>query len=750
MSPNSYCSEHAARAAMWRQRANRRKRPVDNSGPLLEHLLHYSPELEKSLGRALPQANVISSSNQPSRVLDYDYSSESDQEPIQVDQAWRGDGDSDAESIDSEQEDPLKHAGVYTAEEVALITREKLIRLQSLYIDQFKRLQHLLKEKRRKYLTAKKMEQDILGSVIPSTDEDLDSSDKEKLRTLHATKRYRKRHGAEALLQSRSNERRIAASESHLVTKPTPPPRCNIIIDGERCSHNVVPMSRFCLQHILHDPHQVLFQHCSHSTGGIEICDKPVAMGMDRTTCVLHSPLPPQRFKIPEKEEEMIVEEVKPDVMQIDVEEDDNKPVEVTALEGKGQTQNLPETAKGGAEGAKEESLGNQETTGLADETPATSDQPTTQASQPYLRIYHLKKAHVIFPPWIRREVKGRGQHGGPSDLLQSRLLFRNELTQKVQAMLGGPSLLASLVVRCRSCCRLQRRTFFWRSPAKLSYDVVRPAEVSPRREVPRHIQKPPYAENGIAPLWREDIEIKDEKTMVGMRAAGKLARKILVLAGQSLQVGMTTDEIDRLVHESTVSHGAYPSPLNYGGYPKSVCTSVNNVACHGIPDSRPLQNGDIINIDVTVYYNGFHGDTSETFLVGNVDEAGCTLVDVARRCRDKAITVCSPGTQFCEIGRTISSVAKETGLTVSPNFIGHGIGAFFHGPPEINHIANSLPGTMEAGMAFTIEPIIMEGSHQITILEDGWTAVSVDNGRSAQFEHTVLITEEGVEILTA
>ncbi|XP_019632235.1 PREDICTED: methionine aminopeptidase 1D, mitochondrial-like [Branchiostoma belcheri] len=316
--------------------------------------------------------------------------------------------------------------------------------------------------------------------------------------------------------------------------------------------------------------------------------------------------------------------------------------------------------------------------------------------------------------------------------------------------MLGGPSLLASLVVRCRSCCRLQRRTFFWRSPAKLSYDVVRPAEVSPRRDVPGHIQKPPYAESGIAPLWREDIEIKDEETMVGMRAAGKLARKILVLAGQSLQVGMTTDEIDRLVHESTVSHGAYPSPLNYGGYPKSVCTSVNNVACHGIPDSRPLQNGDIINIDVTVYYNGFHGDTSETFLVGNVDEAGCTLVDVARRCRDKAITVCRPGTQFCEIGRTISSVAKETGLTVSPNFIGHGIGAFFHGPPEINHIANSLPGTMEAGMAFTIEPIIMEGSHQITILEDGWTAVSVDNGRSAQFEHTVLITEEGVEILTA
>ncbi|XP_066300726.1 KAT8 regulatory NSL complex subunit 2-like isoform X1 [Branchiostoma lanceolatum] len=382
-SPNSYCSEHAARAAMWRQRANRRKRPVDNSGPLLEHLLHYSPELEKSLGRALPQANVISSSNQPSRVLDYDYSSESDQDPIQVDQAWRGDGDSDAESIDSEQEDPLKHAGVYTAEEVALITREKLIRLQSLYIDQFKRLQHLLKEKRRKYLTAKKMEQDILGSVIPSTDEDLDSSDKEKLRTLRATKRYRKRHGAEALLQSRSNERRIAASESHLVSKPTPPPRCNIIIDGERCSHNVVPMSRFCLQHVLHDPHQVLFQHCSHSTGGIEICDKPVAMGMDRTTCVLHSPLPPQRFKMPEKEEEMIVEEVKPDVMQIDVEEDDSKPVEVTGSEGKGQTCDLTEAATiSGAEGTKEESLGNQETATVGDGTPATFNQPTTQASQ--------------------------------------------------------------------------------------------------------------------------------------------------------------------------------------------------------------------------------------------------------------------------------------------------------------------------------------------------------------------------------
>ncbi|CAG01992.1 unnamed protein product, partial [Tetraodon nigroviridis] len=274
----------------------------------------------------------------------------------------------------------------------------------------------------------------------------------------------------------------------------------------------------------------------------------------------------------------------------------------------------------------------------------------------------------------------------------------------------------------------------------------------------------------------------------------------------------MTTEEIDCLVHQEIIDHNAYPSPLRYGGFPKSVCTSVNNVVCHGIPDSRPLQNGDIVNIDVTVYLDGYHGDTSETFLVGEVDEAGQRLVETARRCRDEAIAACTPGAKLSVIGNTIrytqiktnspdstnvgitpacppivflspagSEIAQASGFQVCPYFIGHGIGSHFHCHPEIWHhgmvmcvhvlyyfliyhllntlfrlclnslcfLANDNDMTMDEGMAFTIEPIVMEGSVEYKILKDKWTAVSVDDKRSAQFEHTVVVTAEGVDILT-
>nr|CAD7424215.1 unnamed protein product [Timema monikensis] len=177
-------------------------------------------------------------------------------------------------------------------------------------------------------------------------------------------------------------------------------------------------------------------------------------------------------------------------------------------------------------------------------------------------------------------------------------------------------------------------------------------------------------------------------------------------------QVGKTTDDIDKLVHKLALDNGAYPSPLHYKGFPKSVCTSVNNVACHGIPDDRPLEDGDIINIDVTVYLNGFHGDCSSTFLVGNVDEKGRKLVQVTEECLYRAIEHCKPGRFF-------------------------------------NSLDNVYPGRMLPGMTFTIEPVIAQGSENIVILEDGWTAVMEDTGRAAQFEHTVLITETGVEVLT-
>lgn len=260
---------------------------------------------------------------------------------------------------------------------------------------------------------------------------------------------------------------------------------------------------------------------------------------------------------------------------------------------------------------------------------------------------------------------------------------------------------------------------------------------------------QPNYIGRAAVPEWPDYIELKDEEQVAGLAKACQLARQVLLLAGRSLKVGMTTDEIDFIVHQETIKHNAYPSPLRYGGFPKSVCTSVNNVVCHGIPDSRRLQDGDIINVDVTVYLEGYHGDTSETFSIGQVDEQGLRLVETARRCRDEAIAACKPGAPLCIIGNTISEIAHASGFQVCPYFIGHGIGSYFHGYPEIWHHANDNDMTMDEGMAFTIEPIIMEGSPKFRILQDNWTAVSADDKRSAQFEHTVVITSEGVDVLT-
>ncbi|XP_077175834.1 methionine aminopeptidase 1D, mitochondrial isoform X2 [Paroedura picta] len=294
-----------------------------------------------------------------------------------------------------------------------------------------------------------------------------------------------------------------------------------------------------------------------------------------------------------------------------------------------------------------------------------------------------------------------------------------------------------------------QRRYLFFRRQRNAPYSVVWPAMVSPAHPVPKHIKKPDYVTTGIVPDWGDYIEIKNEDQIQGLRQACQLARHVLLLAGESLKVGMTTEEIDHMVHHEIIRQNAYPSPLGYEHFPKSVCTSVNNVACHGIPDSRPLQEGDIINIDVTVYFNGYHGDTSETFLVGNVDESGQKLVEVARKCRDEAIAACRPEAPFSVIGNTISRIVRQNGFQVCPHFIGHGIGSFFHGHPEVWHHANESPLLMAQGMAFTIEPVVMEGSAAIRVLPDGWTAVSADSKRSAQFEHTVVVTSSGVEILT-
>ncbi|XP_030377343.1 methionine aminopeptidase 1D, mitochondrial [Scaptodrosophila lebanonensis] len=280
---------------------------------------------------------------------------------------------------------------------------------------------------------------------------------------------------------------------------------------------------------------------------------------------------------------------------------------------------------------------------------------------------------------------------------------------------------------------------------------IFEAGKVSPEREVPDNIEKPPYYYqiNSVPGNTLGSTEIKNAQQIQFMRGSGKLAAQILRYCGELVKVGRSTDEIDGIAHERIIAAGAYPSPLRYAGFPKSICTSVNNVACHGVPDDRPLADGDIINIDVTVYLNGYHGDCSKTFLVGNVDERGRFLVDSTRECLNMCVALCGPGVPFNHIGRFIERYCKERNLESIAAFIGHGIGSYFHGPPEIYHHHNDAPGKMQPGMTFTIEPILSLGGPDIALLEDGWTAVSLDGARSAQFEHTVLITETGVEVLT-
>ncbi|XP_044265998.1 methionine aminopeptidase 1D, mitochondrial [Tribolium madens] len=278
---------------------------------------------------------------------------------------------------------------------------------------------------------------------------------------------------------------------------------------------------------------------------------------------------------------------------------------------------------------------------------------------------------------------------------------------------------------------------------------VVQPGKVSPQKKVPDHISKPSYYATGHPTEFIDHPEIKNLEQIQKMRNSCKLAANILKKVGSYVKVGVTTDDVDNFTHDLIVSSGAYPSPLNYKNFPKSVCTSVNNVACHGIPDDRKLEDGDIINVDITVLYNGYHGDCSKTFLVGNVDDLGKELVKATETCLEEAISICKPGVKFCKIGERIEHKAKDLGFTVVPAFIGHGIGHYFHGPPDICHFTNDYPGEMRAGMTFTIEPVLSTGGEEIVILDDGWTAVTLDFSRTAQFEHTVLITDTGVEIMT-
>jgi len=283
----------------------------------------------------------------------------------------------------------------------------------------------------------------------------------------------------------------------------------------------------------------------------------------------------------------------------------------------------------------------------------------------------------------------------------------------------------------------------------------LRAGYVSPMREVPSNIQKPDYADTGI-PVSEQTsrrastIVSLTDKEIKGMRKVCRLAREVLDIAGAMVQPGVTTDEIDIAVHKACIERNSYPSPLNYYSFPKSVCTSVNEVICHGIPDDRLLQNGDIVNIDITLYHNGFHGDLNETYLVGDVDEAGRKLVKSAYDSLMAAIKIVRPGTMFREFGTEIEKVANSNRHSIVRSYCGHGINQLFHTAPSVPHYKkNKAIGICKPGQTFTIEPMLGEGTGRDVTWPDNWTAVTADGKRSAQFEQTILVTEKGCELLT-
>ena len=277
----------------------------------------------------------------------------------------------------------------------------------------------------------------------------------------------------------------------------------------------------------------------------------------------------------------------------------------------------------------------------------------------------------------------------------------------------------------------------------------VTPGLVGPRRTVPAAIPRPSYAFSGEPGPSSSDV-VRTPAEVEAMRRAGAAAAEVLIIAGSMVEPGTTTDAIDARVHEEALVRNAYPSPLNYRGFPKSVCTSVNEVICHGIPDSRPLRDGDIVNIDVTLYLDGVHGDTSCTFVVGEVDDVSTMLVLETRKALYLAIDAVRPGAPFNAIGKAIEDHANTFGLGVVRDFIGHGVGTEFHSALQIPHYYHPrLTRMMERGMSFTIEPMLTLGAIDCVIWDDDWTAVTSDGRRTAQFEHTMVVTDEGVELMT-
>ncbi|MFT4087264.1 MAG: type I methionyl aminopeptidase [Gordonia sp. (in: high G+C Gram-positive bacteria)] len=275
------------------------------------------------------------------------------------------------------------------------------------------------------------------------------------------------------------------------------------------------------------------------------------------------------------------------------------------------------------------------------------------------------------------------------------------------------------------------------------------PGVVSPTLAVPNSIQRPEYA-------WKDTVKegsepwVQTPETIEKMRVAGKIAANALAEAGKAVAPGVTTDQLDRIAHEYMIDHGAYPSTLGYKGFPKSCCTSLNEVICHGIPDSTVIQDGDIVNIDVTAYIGGVHGDTNATYLAGDVSQEHRDLVERTRIATERAIKAVKPGRELSVVGRVIEAYACRFDYNVVRDFTGHGIGETFHNGLVVFHFDEpNVHTVMEPGMVFTIEPMINLGSLAWEQWDDDWTVVTTDRKWSAQFEHTLVVTDSGAEVLT-
>ncbi|WP_043536538.1 type I methionyl aminopeptidase [Actinomyces polynesiensis] len=279
---------------------------------------------------------------------------------------------------------------------------------------------------------------------------------------------------------------------------------------------------------------------------------------------------------------------------------------------------------------------------------------------------------------------------------------------------------------------------------------TLTPGHVSPRRAVPEHIERPEYMfHSGPEVVTASDV--KDPETVERIRRAGRIAADAMELVGEAVRPGVTTEELDRIGHEYMIAHDAYPSTLGYMGYEKSLCTSVNEVICHGIPDDTVLQDGDIVNIDITAYKDGVHGDTNATFEVGTVDPESHLLVERTREAMMRGIRAVRPGREINVIGRVIEAYAKRFHYGVIRDYTGHGVGEAFHSGLIVPHY-DSAPlhdTVMEVGMVFTIEPMLTLGTIEWEQWDDGWTVVTADRSRTAQFEHTLVVTEDGADILT-